>query len=92
MTQAHDGTTGLEQQVRTLVRRTGALPGGLDGMPADADLWSAGLDSQGMIRIMVAIEDEFAVELPDVLLTRRTFRSLDSISAAVRTLLPAGGA
>ena len=41
---------------------------------------------------MVGIEEEFGVEFPDALLTRATFASIDSVAAAVASLLDRGGA
>ena len=55
------------------------------------DLYAAGLQSLTTVRLMLAIEDEFNVEIPDPMLTRQLFSSIDSLAAAV-TLLRTGNA
>ncbi|MFX4290856.1 acyl carrier protein [Streptomyces bohaiensis] len=54
----------------------------------DTDLWSMGLDSLRSVRLMVALEDEFAIEFPDELLTRETFSSVRRMSDAVAGTAP----
>ncbi len=39
---------------------------------------------------MVGIEEEFGVEFPDTLLTRATFGSIESVAAAVSSLVSGG--
>lgn len=48
------------------------------------DLWQAGMDSMSSVAVMVAVEEEYGVELPQELLTREVFASVVSIAAAVR--------
>jgi acyl carrier protein len=52
----------------------------------DSDLYEAGLTSLITVNLLLAIEDHFDVEFPDELLSRRTFQSIGSLSAAVATL------
>jgi acyl carrier protein len=57
---------------------------------ADTDsLWDLGLDSLASVRVMLAVEAEFGVELPEEMLTRETFGSIHGITAAVAQLCPA---
>ncbi len=58
-----------------------AVPAGQ--LSGDADLFAAGLDSMGMVNVMLAIEGEFDVEFPDRLLARTSFSSIDSLQAIV---------
>ena len=45
----------------------------------DADLFEAGLDSQAVINVMLAIEERFDFEFPEDRLNRATFASIRSI-------------
>jgi acyl carrier protein len=49
----------------------------------DADLRALGLDSMEAVNLMLDIEDEFAVVLPDSALTAVTFGSAEALWAAV---------
>lgn len=53
----------------------------------DTDLWANGLSSLGSVSLLVQLEDEFDIELPDELLQRATFGSIGSIANAVLALL-----
>jgi acyl carrier protein len=50
------------------------------------DLRSTGLDSLGLVELLVAVEDTFGVEFPDELLTAHTFRTPATLWAAVANL------
>jgi acyl carrier protein len=55
----------------------------------DDDLRSAGLSSLDMVNLVLAVESEFDVSIPDADITPARFRSISSIAALVTTLLPA---
>ena len=50
-------------------------------------LHDAGLTSLGTVNLMLALENEFNIEFPDSMLSRRTFESMDSIAEAVGKLV-----
>lgn len=50
--------------------------------PAD-DLWGLGMSSLNSVGLMLAIEDAFGIEFPEKLLNEATFRSVNTIVAAV---------
>lgn len=53
----------------------------------DADsLFAAGLSSMATVTVMLALEDRFGVEIPDRLLTRRSFESIATIRAMLAEL------
>ena len=52
----------------------------------DDDLYQKGLSSHASVNVMLALEDAFDVEIPDTLLTRATFRTIESIEDALATL------
>ncbi|MBS2539872.1 hypothetical protein KGQ20_44735 [Catenulispora sp. NF23] len=73
--------------VRTLVVQhlNLALP---EGRPAeDDDLWKLGMTSLSCLGLMLAIEDEFDIELAQDALKEATFQNLATISAAVDAVL-----
>ncbi|MFI7635078.1 acyl carrier protein [Nonomuraea sp. NPDC049400] len=78
--------THVERRVRDLLARRAVLPGVIESVEAEADLWELGMESLAMVGVMVAVEDEFGIEFPDELLTRETFRSLAVITDAVMSL------
>ncbi len=49
----------------------------------DANLYEAGLTSFASVQLMLAIEEEFDIEFPETMLTRRTFSSIAGIAGAV---------
>lgn len=58
----------------------------LDTLDDDADLYAAGLESISTVHLLLAIEENFGVEIPDRLLTRQLFSSINSMAAAVSGL------
>ncbi|MFP3711459.1 acyl carrier protein, partial [Paraburkholderia sp. SIMBA_009] len=50
------------------------------------DLYDAGLSSLDTIQLMLAIEKHFNVEIPDEMLNRNLFRSVDALADAVASL------
>ena len=56
----------------------------------DEDLRDAGLNSLDMVNLMLAVEAEFDLKIPDADMTLRNFRSIDAIDALVSSLLRGG--
>ncbi|MGH8479472.1 MAG: phosphopantetheine-binding protein [Gammaproteobacteria bacterium] len=50
----------------------------------DSDLFAAGLDSMSIMQILLFIEEEFAVKLPDFAITRATFCTARHLAEAIR--------
>lgn len=63
---------------------------GLTEIGPETDLWAAGMSSLQSVNVMLAVETEFDVELPESLLVRTTFSSVARLSAAVRAQLSGG--
>ncbi|NJQ05644.1 acyl carrier protein [Streptomyces lonarensis] len=76
-------TPGTEDRVRQVLLSVLGDSVDVSLVDTDTDLWSMGLDSLRCVRLMVALEDEFAIEFPDELLTRETFSSVRRMSDAV---------
>lgn len=58
----------------------------------DAPLSASGLDSMGMVGLMLSLEDAFDFELPEEDLTVQTFHSATTLWGAVFPHLPPGSA
>ncbi|MFB9683527.1 phosphopantetheine-binding protein [Amycolatopsis plumensis] len=54
-----------------------------DRLAEDDDLAALGLDSMGVVQLVTDLEETFAFELPDELLTEDTFATAGSLWAAV---------
>ena len=75
------------EQVRELLARTSNVPFNVASLSADANLYDAGLTSFASVQLMLAIEQEFDIEFPETMLTRRTFASITNIAEAVSSLV-----
>jgi acyl carrier protein len=53
----------------------------------DEDLRDAGLNSLDMVNLMLSVEAEFGLEIPDAAMTLQNFRSISTIDAFVSALL-----
>lgn len=53
----------------------------------DDDLQNVGLTSLDMVNLMLSVEAEFDLKIPDTDMTPRNFRSIAAIDALVTTLL-----
>ncbi len=54
------------------------------------DLRDAGLTSLDLVNLMLAVEAEFDVEIPQADMTPENFRSIDAIDALIAVLAPGG--
>jgi len=75
--------------VRRVLETHGKLSTPAATLPADADLYAAGMTSHASVNVMLAVEDAFDLEFPDELLTKSTFCSISSIANTVEALLEA---
>lgn len=74
------------EKVREILVKTGRLSTPVEQLENDSDLYNAGLTSLATVGLMLALEDEFDIEIPDNLLGRKTFASIQSISDVVQQL------
>jgi acyl carrier protein len=75
---------GLLEQV---LDRPGAGP----GLAPDAALSELGVSSLKMVSLMLSVEVEFDLSIPQHEITPENFRSINSVEALVRRLLAARG-
>lgn len=73
-------------QIRAIVLQHARITATSDQLTPTADLYALGLSSMTTVHLMVALEDQFGVEFPDRLLSRKTFQSLQSMLEAVDEL------
>ncbi|MEO8353578.1 MAG: phosphopantetheine-binding protein [Chthoniobacteraceae bacterium] len=64
----------LEDQLLTLVSER--LIDARSGFDLDSNLYEAGLDSMAIMRLLVLVEEEFGVFIPESELTRENFSSV----------------
>ena len=55
----------------------------------DDDLRDLGLSSLDMVNLVLSVESEFNVTIPEAAITPKSFRSISTISVLVTGLLPA---
>lgn len=75
------------EKIRTILSAHGRLTQSIDKLNDDSDLYQAGLTSLATVGLMLALEDEFDIEFPDSVLSRKTFGSIDTIADTVEDLL-----
>lgn len=73
-------------QIRSLLARNGMVPFNIETLSDQDNLYDAGMTSFASVQVMLAIEEEFDIEFPEEMLTRRTFSSLANIAGAVSEL------
>ena len=74
------------QKVRNILDINGRLSTPVTDLTDSSDLYNAGLTSLATVSVMLALEDEFDIEIPDSMLSRKTFESIDSIVETVEEL------
>jgi acyl carrier protein len=78
--------SGSETVIREVLEANGRLPVSALTLSDDDDLYQQGLTSHASVNVMLALEDAFDVEFPDVLLRRDTFKSVAAIRSALASL------
>jgi acyl carrier protein len=72
----------LEQQLVQLVSER--LLETRPGFNADSNLYESGLDSMAIMQLLVIIEEEFGVALPESELTRQNFSTVRGVAGLIR--------
>ncbi len=76
----------IETEIRRLLHENGKLAVDLRKLKDGDDLFDHGLSSLATVGIMIEIEAEFDIEIPDVMLTRDNFRSIGALTRMVEGL------
>ncbi|MEW5755210.1 MAG: acyl carrier protein [Pseudomonadota bacterium] len=74
------------EKVREILAQHGRLSVPVSELADDADLYNAGLTSLATVSLMLALEDQFNIEIPDNRLSRKTFESIAAIAEVVEEL------
>jgi len=74
-------------KVRDILTQHGRLSSPVDQLQDTSDLYNAGLTSLATVGLMLALEDQFNIEFPDNMLSRKTFASIEFIVDAVQKLV-----
>lgn len=77
----------MRDRIRAVLADQARLPVAIEGLGDADDLYAAGMTSHASINVMLALENEFDVEFPDELLSRKVFSSVDSIADALHALV-----
>jgi D-alanine--poly(phosphoribitol) ligase subunit 2 len=73
----------MEEQIYGILFKEGRLRPPLS---QNDQLFDHGLDSPGVVDVMMALEETFDVIFPDEFLNRRTFSTINSIVAAIKKI------
>lgn len=76
----------MKSAIRTILSEVARLDVPVDSLDDQADLYAAGLSSLATVHVMLAMENQFGIEIPDHLLTRQLFRSISSLAAAAEQI------
>jgi acyl carrier protein len=76
----------VRAQITEIVETMLARRAGPASIAADQNLSDAGLTSLDMVNLMLAIEDEFGIEIPQRRMTPANFRSIAAIEAMLSGL------
>lgn len=75
-----------KDKIRVILQKHGNLSIDAATLTDQDDLYAAGLSSFATVQLMLALEDEFGVEIPEKLLNRRTFSSINAIAGVIESL------
>jgi acyl carrier protein len=75
------------EKVREILLQRGRLFAPMLEVMNDSDLYGAGLTSLATVGVMLALEEEFDIEFPDSMLSRKTFATIESLALAVEGLI-----
>ncbi|WP_233807053.1 acyl carrier protein [Paraburkholderia sp. HP33-1] len=76
----------MNKELRQIITDFGHLDISADNISDDADLYEIGLSSLNTIQLMLAIENHFNLEIPDRMLSRSLFQSINSMANAITQL------
>jgi acyl carrier protein len=76
----------MSHRLIEIVRQVMPEQSSLANLAVDADLHDAGLTSMAMVRLMLAVEVEFDISIPDAELHPDNFRSISGVEALVTRL------
>ncbi|AOI73202.1 acyl carrier protein [Burkholderia ubonensis] len=76
----------MKNAIREILKHVAHLETAVDTIGDADDLYDAGLSSLDTIQLMLAIERQFDIEIPDEMLNRQLFHSIDALAETIATL------
>ncbi|ABX18071.1 acyl carrier protein [Burkholderia multivorans] len=76
----------MKNEIRAILKQVAHLEAAVDSIGDADDLYEAGLSSLDTIQLMLALERQFNVEIPDEMLNRNLFRSIDALAETIGAL------
>jgi acyl carrier protein len=76
----------MDEIIRSILAQHGRLSCDVAELDDAADLYRVGLTSHASVNVMLALEDAFEVEVPDTMLRKATFQSIDAIRSMITNL------
>lgn len=92
MAMSAEAPPAREERIFAIVAKMLTKRGGAAQFRADQSLHDAGLSSLDMVNLMLAVELEFDLEIPQREITPENFRSVAAISRLIEALVPTIGA
>ncbi len=74
------------EKIKSILAQHGRLSTSVSELDATSDLYNAGLTSLATVGLMLALEEEFDLEFPDSMLSRKTFSSIEAIADSIEQL------
>ena len=81
--------SNLKDRIRNIVKDNVRIGVPFNSLDDATPLYQAGMTSYASVQLMLALENEFSLEFPDVMLSRDVFESIDSIANAIEIILRA---
>ena len=85
----HSIGSNLKDRIRNIVKDNVRIGVPFSTLDDSTPLYQAGMTSYASVQLMLALENEFSLEFPDVMLSRDVFESIDSIANAIEIILRA---
>jgi acyl carrier protein len=73
----------MDEKIRTVLSEHGRFPVDVASIGDGEDLFDAGMTSHASVNVMLALEEEFDLEFPEIMLRKSTFESVAAIRAAL---------
>lgn len=78
----------MNTHVRQILQETACLDVPVETLADHDDLYAAGLSSLGTVRVMMAIEETFSIQIPAALITHELFQSIDALAKVIMQIVP----
>ncbi len=76
----------MKTKIRKIIKDHAQLHVPVDSLEDSSDLYKAGMSSHSSVVLMLALENEFGIEIPATLLNRAVFESVNAIASAMDEL------